>query len=95
MLLIGRQNCPQQNVLWVVGKKWNSKDVIMKIKNIIVGWYRKIFNKKSELARKRLAICKDCPYKIKLCGQDICDLCGCVLDAKVRVENEQCYNNRW
>ena len=52
-------------------------------------------NKKSELAEKRLAICSTCSYKTKLCGQDICDLCGCVLDAKVRVEDEQCYNNKW
>ena len=66
-----------------------------KVKNIIIGWYRKIFNKKSELAEKRLAICGTCSYKTKLCGQDICDLCGCVLDAKVRVEDEQCYNNKW
>ena len=71
------------------------KHIMKKVKNIIIGWYRKIFNKKSELAEKRLAICSTCSYKTKLCGQDICDLCGCVLDAKVRVEDEQCYNNKW
>lgn len=69
--------------------------IIKKISNIIIGWYRKLFNKKSELAMKRLNICKTCPYKIRICKQDICDLCGCVLDAKVRVEDEQCYDNRW
>ena len=47
------------------------------------------------VTEKRLAICSTCSYKTKLCGQDICDLCGCVLDAKVRVEDEQCYNNKW
>lgn len=71
----------------------NENTIMKKVKNIIIGWYRKIFNKKSELAEKRLAICSTCSYKTKLCGQDICDLCGCVLDAKVRVEDEQCYNN--
>lgn len=66
-----------------------------KIKNIIVGWYRKIFNKNNDLAQKRLSVCKVCPYKITICKQDICNLCGCVLSAKTRVEDEQCYDNRW
>lgn len=69
--------------------------MIKKIKNIIIGWYLKIFNKHSDLATYRLNICKKCPYKIKVLKQDICDLCGCILDAKARVEEEQCYDNRW
>ena len=68
--------------------------VMKKIRNIIIGWYRKLFNKKPDLAIYRLNICRTCPYKIRICKQDLCNLCGCVLDAKVRVEDEQCYDNR-
>ena len=69
--------------------------VMKKIRNIIIGWYRKLFNKNSDLATYRLSICRACPYKIRIYKQDLCDLCGCVLDAKVRVEDEKCYDNRW
>lgn len=65
------------------------------MKNIIKGWYRKIFKQYSQLARQRLNICDACPHKIKMLKQDVCDLCWCVLDAKVRVEDEKCYNNKW
>lgn len=65
------------------------------IKNIIIGWYRKLFHKKQTLAEYRLFICNKCPYKKKFLNEDICDLCGCVLDAKVRVDEEICYDNRW
>lgn len=66
------------------------------IKNIVLGWYRKIFNKNNELAEKRLAICDSCPHKVNLTKKEsICSLCGCVLSAKVRVESEICHDNRW
>lgn len=65
------------------------------IKNILVGWYRKLTKRKQTLAEYRLSICKTCPYKKLFLSEDICDLCGCVLDAKVRVENEICYDGRW
>lgn len=69
--------------------------MIKKLTNIIKGWYRKIFNKNQSLAEYRLNICQTCEYKDRILGQDVCGLCGCVLDAKVRVENEICYNNKW
>lgn len=69
--------------------------VAKKLRNIVIGWFRKIFNKKENLAKSRLKKCAECPYKVKLLGQDVCNLCGCVLDAKARVEEEQCYDNRW
>lgn len=71
------------------------RKVIIKIKNIIKGWWRKILNRNQSLAEYRLNICKQCPYKENILGQDVCGLCGCVLDAKVRVEDEICYNNNW
>lgn len=65
------------------------------IKHILVGWYRKLTKKKQTLAEYRLAICNKCPYKKQILNTDICDLCGCVLDAKVRVDEEICYDGKW
>ena len=69
--------------------------IIKKLKNIIIGWYRKFTKKKQTLAEYRLSICNKCPYKKIILSQEVCDLCGCVLDAKVRVEDEICYDERW
>lgn len=63
--------------------------------NIIKGWYFKIFNKKVFLANTRLSICKDCSHKTKTTLGECCSLCGCILDAKTRVENEHCDINKW
>ena len=66
------------------------------ISNIIRGWYYKFFNKHTKLANIRIAICNDCLSKkhIDMLG-DICDECGCVLEAKARVKDEQCELNKW
>ena len=65
------------------------------VKNIIKGWWRKLFKKNNELAEKRLAICKECPHRIVSGLSSWCDICGCELDAKARVEDEICHDNRW
>ena len=44
--------------------------------------YDKIFNKESEKAKRRYQICCNCEHK----KHGICELCGCVLKAKVRVD---------
>ena len=70
--------------------------VIQKLINIIKGWYFKIFNKNEKLAKKRISICNKCKSKVRieLIG-DICDECGCVLEAKARVKDEKCELNKW
>ena len=70
--------------------------MVKKLINIIKGWYFRFFNKNEQLARKRIAICNKCKSKrhIDMLG-DICDICGCVLSAKARVEDEQCELNKW
>lgn len=70
--------------------------MVKKLINIIKGWYYKIFNKNDKLAKKRIAICKRCNscVHIDIIG-DICDECGCVLEAKARVLDEQCKLNKW
>lgn len=69
--------------------------ILRKIRNIFIGWYRKIFNKQSQLAYNRMQICKRCSYRETLFREDVCSLCGCFLDSKTRVEDEHCYDNRW
>ena len=70
--------------------------VIQKIINILKGWYYRLFNKNEKLAKKRISICNKCKSKVRieLIG-DICDECGCVLEAKARVQDEKCELNKW
>ena len=70
--------------------------MVKQITHIIKGWYYKIFNKNQKLAKKRIAICMECSNKehIDIIG-DICGICGCVLEAKARVEDEYCELNKW
>lgn len=72
------------------------RKMVKKLINIIKGWYFYIFNKNEQLAKKRITICKKCHSRthIDRVG-DICDECGCVLEAKARVKDEQCELNKW
>lgn len=70
--------------------------VIQTLKHIIKGWHYRLFDKNQELAKKRIAICNMCNHRehIEMIG-DICAECGCVLEAKARVEDEHCELNKW
>ena len=62
-----------------------------KLVNIIKGHYYNLTGKHQDIANKRLAICNKCQNKEYYKGiGDICALCGCPLQAKTRVINEQC-----
>ena len=69
--------------------------ILKKIRNIIIGTYRNIFNKNQDLATIRLNLCNKCNHRIKFAGQYICDQCGCILESKVRVEDEHCIIDKW
>ena len=69
--------------------------ICRKIRNIIIGTYRNIFNKKQDLATQRLKYCNKCEHRIMFMGQYICDQCGCILESKVRVEDEHCVIDKW
>ena len=70
--------------------------MVKKLINIIKGWYFSLFNKNEQLANKRISICKKCEYRVHIESLgDICDECGCILDAKTRVEDEKCELNKW
>ena len=70
-------------------------DSIKKVLNIIKGWYFKIFKKKQDLASERLFICNTCEHKVETSLGYACDSCGCILDAKTRVEDEHCDLDKW
>ena len=69
--------------------------IFRKIRNIIIGTYRNIFNKNQDLAMLRLVYCNRCEHRMMFMGQYICDQCGCILESKVRVEDEHCMIDKW
>lgn len=69
--------------------------MLRKIRNIIIGTYRNIFNKNQDLATQRLKYCNKCEHRMMFMGQYICDQCGCILESKVRVEDEHCMIDKW
>ena len=69
--------------------------VLRKIRNIILGTYRNVFNKNQDLATLRLRYCNKCEHRMMFMGQYICDQCGCIIESKVRVEDEHCMIDKW
>ena len=69
--------------------------IFKKIRNIIIGTYRNVFNKNQDLATRRLKYCNKCEHRMLFMGQYICDQCGCILESKVRVEDEHCMIDKW
>jgi len=62
-----------------------------KIKHIFIGWYFMLTNQNNHIARRRLAICAGCEFRRRfLCGE-----CGCVLNAKARLFEEECPKKKW
>jgi hypothetical protein len=62
-----------------------------KIYRIFMGWYYLLTNQKNKVAKRRLSICVDCAH-MKI---GVCNLCGCVLQAKARIIEEECPANKW
>lgn len=67
----------------------------MKIKNIIEGWYRRLFKPLNEHEQRRLQICEACDDKTKVVNGYVCSHCGCFIKAKVRAKDEVCPLNKW
>lgn len=68
----------------------------MAIKNIIQGWWNLLIDIISDIKYKkefdeRLEICNTCDHN----KFGICDLCGCVLKAKTKAEDEACSIGKW
>lgn len=64
--------------------------------NPVRPWH--LFSKKKErspdsLQKERMAICKECPFFIKVTGQ--CSKCGCIMEAKTRLAEASCPVDKW
>lgn len=62
-----------------------------KIISIMLGWWFWITNRNNELARERLQHCAYCKYRRGV----VCSCCGCVLQAKARIKEEECPKDFW
>lgn len=76
-------------------KKW-IKAIFIKPLTILKSIWFNLTGKYENLAERRLEICKNCDKKIniKYVG-DVCDVCGCILDNKTRIEDEHCDLCKW
>lgn len=73
---------------------------LKKVWNIIKGTFYNIIKGKQQLANARLSHCKNCEKKTNVhVGSinvgDVCSLCGCILESKVRVLDEKCDLGKW
>lgn len=59
--------------------------------NIIKGWIRFLFYKRSQMAKDRLLLCSDCRYRKGM----FCSKCGCELHAKAEIAEEDCPKGYW
>lgn len=58
---------------------------MIKIYNIIKGWYRFLFKKRSEMSSDRIKICKSCELRKAY----FCSVCWCELDALSSLRDEE------
>lgn len=66
-----------------------------KLGNIITGHMNELTGQNEELFQLRYAICKVCPnFETQAIGE-VCGMCGCRLQAKLRVERERCPLGEW
>lgn len=76
-------------------KKWIKAFFTKPLTIIKSIWFNKT-GKYKNLSEERLKICNACDKKIniKYVG-DVCDICGCILDNKTRIEDEHCDLCKW
>lgn len=72
------------------------KQMVKKIKHILLGTYYNLFHKKQEVAYPRLKICAQCEHnKVLFRFGNYCNICGCLLKSKTTVLDEKCPMNKW
>jgi hypothetical protein len=67
------------------------------INEILEGWGNLILRPEqhSELVKRRLIVCDACPVRSGVFCDSLKGGCGCVIPAKVRVENTKCPKGNW
>ena len=72
------------------------RKMIKKISHIIKGWYYKLLGINLELVESRMSCCNECSDVICITkNTKVCKHCGCFLDAKTRIKEEECPLNKW
>lgn len=66
--------------------------LLRRASNIVGGFAYMAAGVNEELAAGRKAICDTCP---QLRGGRTCSICGCVVDAKTRINGEVCPIGKW
>lgn len=68
----------------------------LNLPRIISGQVKRLTGANQELFEQRYSICLQCPNrKIRKGYGYYCGLCGCQLEAKLRVEQDICPDERW
>ncbi len=71
------------------------KKTVKTAANIARGFAYLATGENEELSQKRMKICSNCPH---FRGGESCAFCGCLMEAKTRIPEEQCAdekNRRW
>lgn len=64
--------------------------------HIIKGNYNRLLHKKQSLFSSRYAICSKCSNRETYPPiGEMCGICGCPLQSKLRVKDETCALNKW
>lgn len=66
-----------------------------KVVRIIDGHIKEFTGQNEELFARRYEICERCPELKQSDIGEVCDVCGCRLQAKLRVEMERCPIGKW
>ena len=69
------------------------ENLITKIKHIIIGNFNNILYKKSKLEQDRLEKCINFSHTIF--NNKVCEICYCIIDAKVTIDEEKCPIKKW
>lgn len=67
----------------------------MSLKGIIEGHINEALNAKEELFVSRYEFCAFCPERVNSAVGEVCNICGCRLQAKLRAEKEVCPVEKW
>lgn len=74
----------------------SAKQMVIKLRNILIGNFKNIFKIRPEYYKERYKICDKCDHKKRVKGfGEYCDVCGCIIKSKISVKSEKCYLNKW
>jgi hypothetical protein len=72
------------------------KKFFVHLYQILLGTYRNIFQVRTGFEDKRWEVCCACEHcKANDILGTYCDVCGCILKSKIKVDNAKCSLNKW